>query len=122
MSKINDGKTGRFVKEVTYKTKPIFADVIVLDEGVHISVYGGDKSHIGAIAVLSLDGEISLIEFPEHKEGIICENWAKKLKQIGIMPAVIEAGIHYDDLSKEEIREVLLVTDQLLLQIFEEII
>ena len=92
----------------------ICAEVLSLPRGISISLYGGDAPHIGAVAVLSPEGEIILSQFSGHKEGEICQAWALSLKQRGIMPAVIHAGIHYDQLSKAGIQQVLQTSDQLL--------
>ena len=40
--------------------------------------------------------------------------WAKEIRDVGIDTAVVEVGIHYDDISQEGILAVLSITNSLL--------
>lgn len=84
-----------------------------LGEDIHISIYGGDKAHIGAVSVLSTDGEIQTVCFPGHRDDAVSSSWCKRLKEFGVHAAVVEVGIHYDQLSKDGIAAVLSVCDKL---------
>lgn len=83
-------------------------------EDIHVSIFGGDRSHIGAVSILSSSGEIRTVCFPSHRDDAISEVWAKALRDAGIKVAVVEAGIHYDDLSKAGISTVLETCNALL--------
>ncbi len=98
----------------SYRDRDIVAQALVLDEGVHISLYGGDLTHIGAVGVVDPEGNRSVTQFPGHREGVICERWCAALSAANIRPAVMEAGIHYDDLDRSGIQTVLALTDGLL--------
>lgn len=91
----------------SWRGKDITAQVLILDEGIHISLYGGDKSHIGAVGIIDPDGNRTVTQFPGHKEGMVCERWLDTLATADIKPAVVEAGIHYDGLDKAGIGKVL---------------
>ena len=82
-------------------------------EDIHISVYGGDRAHIGAVSILSADGKIQTICVPGHRDDAVSALWCERLKGLGAHAAVVEAGIHYDMLSKEGIAAVLAVCDRL---------
>ena len=84
-----------------------------LGEDIHISVYGGDQAHIGAVSILSEDGEIQTVCFPGHRDDAVSTLWCERLKEFGVHAAVVEAGIHYDMLSKEGIAAVLATCDRL---------
>ena len=103
-----------FSESVEYKNKLITADIHMLSNDISVSIYGGDFPHIGAVAVLTPTGEISVLEFPHHKEGIVCELWITTLKQLGFTSAVVHAGIHYDNICKNEINDILALNKQLL--------
>lgn len=92
----------------------ITAQIAVLDEGVQVSVFGGTRSHIGAVSVVSFQGEITTRQFPTHKDGVVSERWARTLSEAGCRPAVVTAGIHYDHLSQKQIAEVVELTDGML--------
>ncbi len=97
-----------------YRGKNITAQVLVLDEGVNISLYGGDKAHIGAVGVVHPDGTCTVSQFAGHREGVICERWTRALAATQWKPAVLEVGIHYDNLDGAGIEKVLKATDKML--------
>lgn len=94
--------------------KEITAEVQCLPRGVQVSVFGGDLPHIGAVSIVSPEGTCSTVEFPGHRDGTVSRRWADALAKAGYCPAVVEAGIHYDGLSREGIAEVLALTDKML--------
>lgn len=98
----------------SWRGKDIIAHVLVLDEGVHVSLYGGDKTHIGAVGIIDPDGNRAVTQFSGHREGLVCERWLDALAAANVKPAVVEAGIHYDGLDREGISEVLGVLEELL--------
>lgn len=94
--------------------RAITVEILCLEQDLHVSVYGGDLPHIGAVSIVSSDGACSTVQFPKHRDGAISERWARALAYAGYCPAVVEAGIHYDQLSKQGIAEVLSLTDKML--------
>lgn len=94
--------------------RPIDAEALVFAEGIHVSVYGGDRPHIGAVSVAQPGGEVLTTQFPGHRDAAVSEVWAKAVAGLGLAPVIVEAGIHYDGLDQAGIRSVLAVTDQLL--------
>lgn len=94
--------------------KTVTAAVTQLDQGVQVTLFGGELPHIGAVSIVSPAGEITTQQFPGHKEGILSESWAAALSDAGYRPAVVAAGIHYDHLSREGIAAVVDLSAQLL--------
>lgn len=100
--------TGRTVVEaILHKTK----------EGVQVLLTGGTLPHIGAVVMalprhsLKKDGSLSsdcfILPVPEHKDHIPAQSVAQSLAQAFEAPCVVTAGIHSDDMSEEEIKEIL---------------
>ena len=106
---------------VTVFDQEISAYVLIPDEGIHVTVCGGEKSHIGAVSVVDPDGARHDMQFPGHKDGMIAARWADALHAAGYCPVVVCAGIHYDHLSKEGIAAVMNAADQLLVQVLEHL-
>lgn len=85
--------------------------------GMTILIEGGDKGHIGAVAVagmpftMDVSGEETFQEvcmtFPEHREDVVSRQWAKAVSAVYPGPVVVEAGVHYDGIGKAEIQEIL---------------
>ncbi len=74
-----------------------------------VTITGG-SAHIGAAAVgIKTEGMAtsSVITVPAHREDRIVKDAAEKLaKELG-RTVVVVAGIHYDDMSQEEIMDTL---------------
>lgn len=90
---------------------------IPTDDGLIIAILGGDKPHVGAVAIgvprpslkkpSKLSATSSVFTLPAHKDDEIAkpiaEIIAKKLNQT----TVVVAGVHIEKASKLEIRELL---------------
>lgn len=104
----------RFELHRSYRGRDITALVLQTESGVSVTLYGGDRPHIGAVGVADPGGKRTVTEFPGHKEGVVCEKWTTALVAASYLPAVVTAGIHYDGLDKAGIEAVLALTDELL--------
>ena len=94
--------------------RSIVCEYTMLDAGIHVLLYGGDRSHVGAVSI-SRDGEEpETILLPGHKENYITVPWAKKLALASGKTACVAAGIHYDDASREMIGEIMAAVDEML--------
>jgi len=78
-----------------------------LGRGVSVRIFGGELSHIGAVSTADENGRISTITLPGHRETLICEEWAEDIYRITKEPVCVTAGIHYDDLTAEELAHLL---------------
>lgn len=85
-----------------------------LDEGIHVLLTGGHKSHIGAISTAQPGESADTKYFPGHKDQFISTPWAERLAaRLGQRVCVV-CGIHYDDATKTQIAEILHVTEEML--------
>lgn len=104
----------KFTCERMFRGKPITAAFTVTNHGVQIGLFGGDKPHIGAVGVADPTGKITVTQFEGHKEGGLCQQWCETLFEAVNCPVVVSAGIHYDNASKEEILQVVEISNVLL--------
>lgn len=99
-----------------------------IGEDILLSVEGGDKPHIGcvvqAVPRISLTGDgsgsstASVLNLTGHKDEYLCRKLAEKVcSSLGVV-TVCTGGFHIDGMSKEQITEVIQVTEE----IAEEII
>lgn len=109
-----------FHTERTFRGKIISTDVHVTDGGIQIALLGGDRPHIGAVGILDSNGNITVTEFEGHKEGLLCQQWCEAFAKAGINPAVVSAGIHYENANKEEIQQVVQICGELLEEVLRE--
>lgn len=117
---------------------PVFLDLIVrttsgafdLEAGVRrigadllVAVWGGERPHIGAVAAAAprpslkdpatLSASASVICFPAHKEDELARAMSLKLAAALDTRVVVTAGIHWDHLSADGIRQVVANSEQL---------
>lgn len=88
-------------------------------QGTQVTVCGGTLPHIGSVSVVSPDGRVTTTEFPGHRDGVVSAKWAGVLAACGRCPAVVVAGIHYDQISKAQIGRIAEVTDEMLRELLE---
>ena len=80
-----------------------------------VAITGG-KIHIGATAVgIKTEGvaTASVITTPAHREDRVVKDAAEKLAKKLDKTVVVVSGIHYDNITKEEIDETLRLCDEL---------
>jgi hypothetical protein len=94
---------------------------------LHLVITGGEQPHVGAVAVGTQalgepDGiHVSLITVPGHKEDVVVEKAARRLaRQLGIT-VLVAAGMHWDEIDKKGIDQVLVHADQLTERILHEV-
>lgn len=100
----------------------ITARIQRLDEGMHVLITGGVKSHIGAISYIYPGQPVCTIQFPGHKDGVVSEEWACELHRLLGETVCVECGIHYDNLKKEEIEKVVEISKKMLANVVRNII
>lgn len=110
---------------VTYQTavslleREIDIQMYETQNGICVTIAGGDRGHIGALAFSAPDTEPQSVTFPGHKETVVCERWVKGLGSLYSGPVVVVAGIHYDRITKEQIQKVLDAMDSELAKAME---
>ncbi|MCD8120478.1 MAG: hypothetical protein LUE29_13565 [Lachnospiraceae bacterium] len=84
-----------------------------LDYGNCITIFGGEKTHIGAAVVADEAGILHSIGLPGHRELEICEEWARDLYAVTREPVSVTAGVHYDEISRENLKSVIQVLKEM---------
>lgn len=102
------------VCERQFRGKSITAELTVTNCGMQVGLFGGDKPHIGAVGIVNPAGKTTVTQFEEHREGVLCQQWCEALAKAGRIPAVMSAGVHYDNVSKEEIVQIVRLCNELL--------
>ena len=108
-----------FVESADLFGYAIQARCTVLDSGLHILVIGGSKTHVGAISYCFPGEPVQTIQFPAHRDGVVSARWAERLCSQTNAPVTVACGIHYDNVSKAEINEIVRTTEHLLGQLEE---
>lgn len=96
-----------FVKDIRVLDREIRISLYDTGEGINILIEGGDKGHIGAVAVSGPSMETAVITFPGHREDVVVKQWVKEISRVYHGPVVVSAGVHYDNIGKQEIQEIL---------------
>lgn len=79
----------------------------------NVSIFGGDISHIGAVAIgiprpslkdkNKISSSVSLITVTGHKEDVLVQKYAKELSSKINSTVVVCCGIHIDNITFDEI-------------------
>lgn len=89
-------------------------------------VLSGGKEHIGAVALGIYDGEssrasASVISSPGHREDEIALRAARKISAVTQSTIVFMAGIHIDDITVDEIQEILKASESMIDELIESL-
>lgn len=91
-------------------------------EDLIIIISGGDRPHVGAVSYggqgfENKDFEKNTVVYGNHKEYIICQRFSQRIGEIFNGNYIISAGIHLDNITKEEIEIVKNLSEELLEEI-----
>lgn len=88
------------------------ASVLHVGDDLLIVVTGGDKPHIGA-SVLANHSQFKSISFKFHKDDIALKIIANELKKHTKKNICVIGGIHVEDITKKQIKQVLSMSEKL---------
>ncbi|MBU3803606.1 MAG: hypothetical protein H9872_02445 [Candidatus Cellulosilyticum pullistercoris] len=92
----------------------IQACITKMPKDIHILLTGGNLPHIGAVSIFEEGREKVFVQLPEHKDGVVSQRWAKELSKLLNRQVTVNCGIHYDDLTKDQIEELVKLTEEML--------
>jgi hypothetical protein len=102
----------------------VTAKVHVLDSGINITLYGGDKTHVGSVVVAiprpSLQDQSvtsvtsSVINLVGHKDEDVARPLAEKLARTFGQVTVVTAGIHVEKATSEDITVIVQNVDEVM--------
>lgn len=96
---------------------PIRAQITTLDDGLHVLLIGGCRSHIGSISLIQFGKISQTLTVPGHREHTVSEHWASVLSERCKCTVAVACGIHYDSLSRAELGEILRTLEKMLIHI-----
>ncbi len=108
------------------------AHVRFVGEDLLVAVWGGDRPHIGAVAVAQprpslrpphdeISASTSVICLLGHKEDVFARSAAESLAAALNRPVVVSAGMHWDQISCDGIARVEDNARQLVVKIMQEL-
>ena len=106
-------------KQMTVLGKTITARVTHTDCGIQLLLAGGDRSHIGAVAVADEAGKVTVQTFPGHRETEIAQRYAEAFYERYRVPVVASVGIHYDNITKQQITEIVAAAETVLEELLQ---
>ncbi len=93
---------------------------VALGQDIQICLYGGDKPHIGGLAMAlpyeshgKPSASISSLSVPQHKDEIVCRAAAKRIAVTLNRTVVATGGIHYDAATSHDISLVNAAIDEM---------
>jgi hypothetical protein len=109
----------------------ITAGVRLIGQDVLVAIYGGEKPHIGAVAMAQprpslkdpdvTSATASVFTYVGHKEDALAKAAAEILAAALKTHVVVTAGIHWDNLTKEGIQQIIHNSEILIDLILEKV-
>jgi len=78
-----------------------------------VTLSGGDRPHIGAVALGQASLPPTVLTLPKHRETELARSLAAQLSSRLATTVCVACGIHLDNILEEEIREVLEMSEEL---------
>jgi hypothetical protein len=115
-------------KEKAYRLE---ASVKEIGKDLLIAIWGGDRPHIGAVAVAQPRASLrdqsvrsataSVFCYVGHKDDVIAKEAAERLSAVLNRNVTVTVGIHWDDIQEAGIKTVVANSRQLVSMIIERI-
>ncbi len=109
--------TKEFNIQTTEDSYNLSANIRLIGEDVLVAIWGGERPHIGAVAVAQprpslkdpdvTSASTSVFCFVGHKEDELAKASAEILSATLNTPVVVAAGIHWDNLDEEAILKII---------------
>lgn len=94
---------------------------LLLGSDLCVTLSGGDRPHIGAVALSGPNGPSSALALPEHREGELARDIASRLASEFNVAACIACGVHLDGILPGEIQDVLEMADELTRELIDRL-
>jgi len=78
-----------------------------------VTLCGGDRPHIGAVALAPPGGSASALSLPKHREEELTRKIASTLASEFNVTVCVACGVHLDGILEGEIRDVLELAEEL---------
>ena len=101
-------------KQIVLLDRIVQVSVCRTECGIQVLIAGGDRLHIGAVSIVDENSNLISHVFEGHKDYVISDRWAVKLYEHFLVPVVVSAGIHYDEITPDGIKTVIEEMEKLL--------
>lgn len=99
----------------------VCAEIMLLENDIHILLTGGSLPHTGAVSMYCDGREDGTIQPEGHRDKTVSDRWSQRMSQEFHCRVTTVCGIHYDKLTKDEITQVVSVTDEMLAEAMQKI-
>ncbi len=96
------------------------ASVVWLDDGVDVGIFGGCRTHVGAVTLAEANGKQQTLLRENHRDDVIGKQWASRLAERWRVPVCVRCGIHYEGVNREQIDRIVSAARTLLEQVLEQ--
>jgi hypothetical protein len=76
-----------------------------LEQGIHVLITGGSFTHVGAVTIAEKE-KLDTLRRSGHFDHVISEQTAEKLSRDLALVVTVACGIHYDQVTKEDIEKI----------------
>ena len=99
----------------------INVECTIMDRGVHVLIVSNPHGHVGAVSHMEEEGGLQTVQYPGHKDAAISDVWAKRLYEQLQRPVTVCCGIHYENITKKQLEQVVARANEILEELLEKI-
>ena len=123
-------RVGEILEEWIGGVYPVSCQAVSMGQDYTICVWGGDTPHVGSVVMSvarpSLTGEgtgvtSSVINGMGHKDEYVARKFAEAAAVKYNCTVVCTCGIHIDNITKEQLKEIADASDRLLARLLEKL-
>ncbi len=94
---------------------------IFMGQDLCVTLSGGDRPHIGAVALSQGGAAAAVLTLPGHREDALAHQLAQELASETQATVCLACGIHLDDIHPEEIRDALELAEGLVRELLSHL-
>lgn len=99
---------------------PLRMEAHLVGEDVAVLIDGGTRPHIGAVSAAFYQNGAAVVQTAEgtgHRDGVVSEAVSRRVSETMRCNCSVCCGIHYDSVARENIRQILSETDDMLVEL-----
>lgn len=100
--------------EITVLDFPLRVALTPLDEGLHVLLTGGCRTHVGAVTLAEPGCPPRTLLRQSHRDDVLSTRWATALADALQAPVCVACGVHYDNATPGQIRTITAASDDML--------
>ena len=96
---------------------PLAATLLLIGQDLLVQIEGGCRAHVGSVSAACWEEgtlRTQTLCLPKHRDDVVGDRFARELAAQTGRNVTAVCGIHYDHATKDEIRQIIACTEEML--------